>query len=138
MVITNHYVIKCDAARGTYRIVNKGPLLCPECGQALSGYDTRKRHVIDGSGAVYWFSLRRLRCSGCKKLHLEIPDFIQPKKHYEAKVISNTLAGLSDYCPADDSTIWRWRNENNPPGLHSVSEAGTVNLIHIDTKEGET
>lgn len=135
MIIINYYTIKYDDARRAYRIKNTGISFCPDCGQPLSGYDTRKRHVIDSSGMVRWFLLRRLYCSHCEKLHLEIPDFIQPKKHYEAKVISDTLAGLSDCCPADDSTIWRWQNENNPPGLHSAFEAGAIDLLHIDTKE---
>lgn len=138
MIITNHYNIKHDSAKNAFRIENKGLPLCPDCGQHLSGYDTRKRHAIDGSGAVRWFLLRRLRCSGCGKIHLELPDFIQPQKHYESQVILETLTGLSDHCPADDSTIWRWRNQNNPPGLHSAFDLGAVNSTYIDTKEEES
>lgn len=126
MVIINVYNIEYDAERDIYKIVNKEVPTCPDCGQFLAGYDTRKRHSIDGSGTVRWFLLRRLRCSRCGILHLELPDFIQPKKHYEAKVIRDTLVGISDYCPADDSTIWRWRNQNNPPGLHSGNDTGAV------------
>lgn len=138
MIVINRYAIEYDKARAAYRIISARPSICPDCGQVLSGYDTRKRHAIDGSGAVRWFLLRRLRCSGCGKIHLELPDFIQPQKHYESQVIRETLTGLSDHCPADDSTIWRWRNQNNPPGLHSAFDPGAVNSTYIDTKEEES
>ncbi len=120
MIIATRYTTEYDEARGTYKIRNMEAPVCPDCGLLLSGYDTRARHVIDNSGEVRWFLLRRLRCNGCCKLHLELPDFMQPKKHYEAQLINDVLAGRSDFCPADDSTIRRWKRAKNPPGLPSV------------------
>lgn len=61
--------------------------------------------------------LRRLRCSHCGRLHLEIPDVMQPQKHYAAEVIRKVEAGELGSCPADDSTIRRWKKENHPPDL---------------------
>ncbi|HOW23609.1 MAG TPA: DUF6431 domain-containing protein [Sedimentibacter sp.] len=55
--------------------------------------------------ALPWYRLHRLKCPGCGKLHLELPDFMAPKKHYEARLIEDVMAGRSDSCPADDSTI---------------------------------
>ena len=49
------------------------------------------------------------RCLNCKKLHVAAPSFIMPKKHYEATVIVEAKAGKVDFCPADNSTIRRWR-----------------------------
>jgi len=39
------------------------------------------------------------------------------KKHYEARLIEDVMAGRSDSCPADDSTIRRWKNGKYPPSL---------------------
>ncbi len=111
MITATRYTVEYDEARSVYRIRNMEAPVCPQCGLLLSGYDTKKRHVIDSSGAVRWFLLRRLSCPGCGKLHIELPDFMQPKKHYEAQLIKDVLAGHSDSCPADDSTIRRWKKK---------------------------
>lgn len=55
--------------------------------------------------------LRRLWCDGCRHLHTEIPDFIQPHRHYGSDVIQDVLDGGGQACAADDSTIRRWRGE---------------------------
>ena len=93
MVTATRYIVEYDDSRSAYKIRNMEAPVCPKCGLLLSGYDTRTRHVIDSSGAVYWFLLRRLRCNNCCKLHVELPDFMQPKKHYEAQLIKDVLAG---------------------------------------------
>lgn len=111
MIIVVNYIVEYDENKDIYKIRNMDAPLCPDCGQLLSGYDTRKRHAVKSSGEVRWFRLRRLKCLKCKKLHLELPDFMTPKKHYEAKVIQDVVSGQSDSCPADDSTIRRWRSK---------------------------
>lgn len=83
--------------------------ICPDCGYPLTGYDRRRRTVLDDAGNISVYLLRRLYCRKCNRLHLEAPDTIIPQKHYEAQLITKTLAGTVDYCPADDSTIRRWR-----------------------------
>jgi hypothetical protein len=57
--------------------------------------------------------LRRLRCEDCKELHTELPDIIQPYKHYDSAAIQSVLDGSedSDTCVADNSTIHRWKSE---------------------------
>ena len=136
MITATRYIVEQGKANGVYSIGNKDIPLCPDCGQKLSGYDSRLRHVIDGSGEVRWFLLRRLRCSTCRKIHLEIPDFIQPKKHYSAQLIKEVLLNNVDICPADDSTIRRWKKVNNPPALPSVKNNGGVLSNHTDIREG--
>lgn len=71
--------------------------------------DSRKRLVKDSAGKIYNFSLRRLKCPKCDSIHLELPDCIEPNKHYFKPTIENTLSNDIDFCVADDSTIRRWR-----------------------------
>jgi hypothetical protein len=111
MIIAIRYTVDYDEARDVYKIRNMNAPVCPDCGQLLTGYDSRRRHVVESSGEVRWFRLRRLKCNYCKKLHLELPDFMVPKKHYDARVIEDVLSGQSHSCPADDSTIRRWKLE---------------------------
>lgn len=111
MIIATRFVVDFDTERGVFFIVNRDAPVCPDCGQLLSGYDGRRRHVINSSGEKLWFRLRRLRCLSCEKLHLELPDFMVPRKHYEGWVIDEVLAGRSGACPADDSTIRRWKRK---------------------------
>lgn len=134
MIIATRYVIR-QGDGATYQIRNLDAPLCPACGLLLSGYDRRARHVIGASGSVYWFSLRRFRCPKCKRLHIEIPDFMQARKHYEAAVIMEVIAGRPNMCPTDASTMRRWRLEKRPPGLPSAADEAAVSWEYID--EGE-
>ena len=66
MLIVTRYTV--EKVPGAYRIRARDPPMCPACGVLLSGYDTRPRRVVDGSGAVLLFQLRRLRCPVCHRL----------------------------------------------------------------------
>lgn len=109
MVTVTDFTIEYDGQKNAYRIVSKERHRCPQCGGLLSGYDTRRRHIVSSAGDTYWLLLQRLRCVSCEKLHIAAPAFIVPKKHYEADVIADVKAGRVDTCPADNSTIRRWR-----------------------------
>lgn len=109
MVTITDYIVEYDQNKNAYLIISRKPLFCPRCGCKLSGYDNRRRHVVDTAGDKYWLLLRRYRCVGCGKLHVAAPSFITPQKHYEASVIADVKAGRIDACPADNSTIRRWR-----------------------------
>lgn len=111
MIIAVNYIEEYDEKKDVYKIRNTDAPVCPDCAQLLSGYDTRRRHVVESSGAVRWFKLRRLKCTNCERLHLELPDFMVPKKHYDSRVIQDVLSGQTASCPADDSTIRRWRSK---------------------------
>jgi len=82
---------------------------CPICNGSVTVRDSRDRKVIDDSGEQKLYRLRRLKCRSCNKLHIELPDFMVPYKHYEAAVIEAALDETTDSCPADDSTIQRWK-----------------------------
>ena len=75
----------------------------------MSVRDSKKRIVKDAAGQEYIFNLRRLYCSHCQKLHVEIPDFILPNKHYSRRTIESVLNGTCDYFAGDDRTITRWK-----------------------------
>ena len=114
MIYVSRYRISC-ANNGLYKVIGLEVLPCPVCGSALSGYDSRRRCCIDGAGSKKVYLLRRLRCTTCNRLHLELPDFIAPQKHYEAQVIENAALDPESTCPAETSTIRRWKK--NPPVL---------------------
>ena len=47
------------------------------------------------NGEKKTFSLRRMRCARCKRLHIELPDILVPNKHYAAELIENVVDGVS-------------------------------------------
>lgn len=98
-----------ERADGTRAIYNLDRPLCPVCGGSLRGYDRRRRVVLDDAGTPVVYLLRRLWCAECRRLHLEAPDTIRPQKHYAAQLIAGTISGAVSSCPADDSTIRRWK-----------------------------
>lgn len=108
MIIATRYKVIESKERGVFIIKNQDAPRCPVCGDFLIGYDHRRRSVIDMGGSTTVFFLRRLRCSRCSKIHLEIPDIMLPHKHYRAEVVESPSF---EQCPADDSTIRRWRKK---------------------------
>lgn len=56
------------------------------------------------------YRLRRLVCKNCGKLHTEMPDKMQPFKHYSSEVIETIIDDSRNDCPAEDSTIYRWKS----------------------------
>jgi len=55
--------------------------------------------------------LRRLECELCGASHREMPDIIQPYKHYDSEAIQFVLdsPGKALECLADESTKRRWK-----------------------------
>ena len=88
---------------------------CPYCNGELVYRDSVFRNVKNLLSEVRVFLLRRLLCQnkGCGKLHRELPDIIQPYKHYESDVIQSVIDGSeeAEKCGADNSTIRRWKSE---------------------------
>lgn len=88
---------------------------CPKCGGQLKYYDSVKRLVRTKYGHKKKLIIRRLRCSKCRSIHRELPDFIFPYKQYEADIIIGVIEGLitcetlgfEDY-PCE-MTMIRWR-----------------------------
>lgn len=87
---------------------------CPNCGGKLNYYDGVYRIVRTKGRISNYVKIRRLRCSECRGVHRELPDFIFPYKHYEVEVITGVLEGLitqdtigfEDY-PCE-MTMFRW------------------------------
>lgn len=83
--------------------------MCPICFGDLSVRDSKRRQVIESDGSRNHFSLRRLKCNDCGKLHTELPSFMVPHKHYASEVIEAELDGSRNDCHADQSTMDRWK-----------------------------
>jgi len=117
MIIVSQYERKynpeqnIDNQSKIFFIESKESSLCPICSGSLSGYDSRLRHVIQADGSRESYRLKRLRCQGCGKLHIELPDCMQPYKHHSASVIEAELDETGTHCPADESTIRLWRRQ---------------------------
>lgn len=107
MIILHDYSVLHH--NGFYFAVTQNKPICPDCSLVMSIRDSRRRSVKDSAGNTYIFKLRRLYCSSCHQLHLEIPDCIQPNKHYFARTIAGVQSGEIDCCAADEKTLRRWR-----------------------------
>ena len=83
---------------------------CPVCEEALRGIGSRKRKGRKATGEQVVYRIRRLRCTGCRRIHHELPDLLVPYKHYEAAVLESVITAedLLDVA-ADESTLSRWR-----------------------------
>jgi predicted RNA-binding Zn-ribbon protein involved in translation (DUF1610 family) len=111
VIIISSFKLECNKETGIFTIFSSSTHKCPLCGGFLSYRDRRCRNVINIYGESRCFSLRRLRCEVCEKLHIEIPDIIQPFKHYDSEAVQNVIdeTELSKNCVADNSTISRWK-----------------------------
>lgn len=83
---------------------------CPLCSSSLVVRDSKNRKALKDDGTKCVYRLRRLKCSACDTLHTELPDFMLPYKHYEAPIIEEALTRSDGHCPADNSTINKWRS----------------------------
>ena len=137
VIITHQYKIEKVEGADAFRIRSYNAPLCPTCGSLCLGYDTRSRRAFGGDGQATFYLLRRVRCPSCDVLHIELPDFTLPRKHYTAAVINAVLDGSKESCPAEASTMWRWRRENHPPGLQCLSSGIVVQSPYSDKKGDE-
>lgn len=106
MIILRNYDIA--KKNGTYYAKSKEPSKCPTCGGDMLVRDSKCRQVIIASGENLTFRLRRLKCKKCHGLHVELPDLFVPFKHYSRDAIEQALSGSLTFCPAENSTIYRW------------------------------
>lgn len=83
---------------------------CPCCGELdfkVIGSRIRKGRIETGERNLY--SIRRLRCQPCWKIHHELPDLLIPYKRYEASVIEGCLEGFEPLVlEVDELTTARW------------------------------
>ena len=96
-------------------------LLCPLCSCLLRYRDSRLRIMKQEGGIQTKIPIRRLKCTGCGRIHTEIPSFLLPYKHYAAEVISGVLDGMirpedqdsEDYPSLTTMKRWlRWFTRN--------------------------
>ena len=76
MIIVSHYTKEWDSNHHFFWWQGRETIHCPYCQGELKPYDRRKRVLLDHNGKRWVFSLRRLRCQKCKRMHIELPDMI--------------------------------------------------------------
>jgi hypothetical protein len=110
MFIVSRFALSHNEITGEYTVDAAESVSCPLCNGGLKYRNKKKRGSIDMAGSVTLFLLRRFRRRICGKLHTEVPNVIQPFKHYDSATIQAVLHGdeEADTCAADDSTIRRW------------------------------
>lgn len=69
-------------------------LFCPLCAGLLRYRDSRQRIMKREGGVRTDIPVRRFKCTGCGRIHTEIPSFLLPYKHYAAEVIGGVLEGI--------------------------------------------
>ena len=113
MVSVSSFNIKYNEEKQFFSINSTETVNCPYDAGELVYRDSVFRNVKNLFSEVRRFLLRRLLCQICGKLHRELPDIIQPYKHYESEVIQSVIDGSKDAekCGADNSTIRRWKSE---------------------------
>ncbi|WP_430082947.1 DUF6431 domain-containing protein, partial [Paenibacillus ferrarius] len=84
----------------------------PCCGKELKVIGSRKRKLTSESGESRMLVVRRLRCSGCRSIHHELPDCVVPYKRYESACIEQVVSEteMLSVVAADDATLRRWKN----------------------------
>jgi predicted RNA-binding Zn-ribbon protein involved in translation (DUF1610 family) len=115
MFIVSSFKLKFNEETKVYTVIpNMADSLmrCPLCGGELHYRDRKSRSSLNLAGENQHFSLRRLRCKQCERLHTEIPDTIQPFKHYDSATIQCVIEGSekASECVADNSTMRRWKS----------------------------
>jgi hypothetical protein len=108
MVIVSPFETRYNAEKNYHEIVSAEEMRCPYCGFSLKYRNSRLRRVLDELRNITFYLLRRFWCGNCRHLHTEIPDIIQPYRHFRSSVIQEVLSG-GDGVAVDDSTIRRWR-----------------------------
>ena len=113
MIIVPKFELKFNEETGVYTIISLVSSKCPLCGGVVYHRDCKSRDSKKLNGEVWRFRLRRLICDGCAKLQTELPDIIQPYKHYDSEAIQSVIDSgeKARECVADDSTISRWKSD---------------------------
>ena len=115
MVIISEYDLN-TIGESEYCCESHETCTCPCCGGKLRYRDRRRRIKRSFGGTKCYLWLRRLICLECRRLHLELPDELVPRKHYSSEVIENVVDGVSteedesteDYPCVD--TMKRWKD----------------------------
>jgi len=99
-----------------YRLVKKAVFLfviskvtsdCPVCGAALFSRGRRSRSLVLSTEDKVILMIRRLMCSGCERIHHELPDCIVPYKRHSAETIEAVINEEPDQTPCEGKTTQR-------------------------------
>jgi len=111
MIIVSSFSLNLNLKTEIFVVESTEIIDCPLCGGTLKYRDRITRNKKGLSGKVSRFSLRRLKCQQCNRYHRELPNIIQPFKHYDSQTIQYIIDGSTEaeQCAAEDSTIRRWK-----------------------------
>ena len=109
MIIISKYK-KEQAEKDIIKIVSEEKSVCPICSEELKVLGRRKRVVINTDGNKEKLSIRRLRCSLCRKIHHELPDCVIPYKRHCVETIENIITGNTEDICCDFVTEHRIRS----------------------------
>jgi hypothetical protein len=128
VISLSSFILEYNEIKGYFLVKADEIVDCPLCNGDLKYRDSVFRNLKDLASEVMRLLLRRLLCLTCKTLHRELPDIVQPYKHYSSDVIQAVIDEEEEtsQCAADNATIKRWKTEfkSNEPvikqGLSSV------------------
>jgi hypothetical protein len=70
------------------------PLPCTTCSEVMGGWGWYRRDVrVDGDGVRVW--VRRVRCSGCRRSHAVLPEFVTFGRLDPVEVIGLAVAAMA-------------------------------------------
>jgi len=111
MYIISEYIEHFNAKNGAYTISAKKEHPCPLCGGALKFRSVKKRKVVMLDGTEKKLRLRHMKCQDCGKMHVELPDYVFLRRHYDAVAVGKVLSGEitnKEYFAVSSRTIQRW------------------------------
>lgn len=104
MVSLSDYRLECRG--GLYFVVAMQTLPCPLCADVLLELGRRARGYIDAYGEHESVQIRRMICSGCLKIHHELPDFLVPYKRHCAQTVES-IVNNKDSKPRSNSGTYK-------------------------------
>jgi len=121
-----NYYDRNKVQQQAYKLLESGEIVCPICGGYMRLHGSYPRHVKDNGAKRHEGWISQGYCGACNKYQALIPSFIKPYKQYEAEVIEAALRAAesgemkSSDCPANESTITRWKAEFAERGARAV------------------
>lgn len=78
-------------------MIYTGEKKCPKCGGALKHYGRTNRILRGIYGESHWIKISRFYCVECRSIHRELPKYMYPYKHYDARIIEGVIKGTITY-----------------------------------------
>jgi hypothetical protein len=91
MISIHKYRKEYNKSQDVYIVKAGETIPCPICGETLRPKGWPKRVVIEEDGTKSIIKVQRRKCSGCKKYHRELPDFIIPYKRHCLKTVEQII-----------------------------------------------